>query len=329
MKVKGVSFSSYKVNLNIYIYEKLDLFAFLFTQILFDNNLNKESKIVDCLLNLDIKEDLFYLFNNIYYKMIDNKIIEEVSEDIYSLKIKDVKVEERFVSIFKSGYFPVLSDNLDKEFIYDVIKNKLVVSDTLNNESNVCVITLDNSKNTIEELINTYRRSLLNMSDGECLINRVIVNPYYFNFELEKINDKYYFKGENKEKIYKDLTYNSLFISDEVIDGELLTNNIYFQCLYGNEIMKDYCEYVFIYNENKEFEVKDNVIYVGYKMDVESFGDLVNKDNYRCGVYLLENGEYISTFTKSKMKEIKDFKLYLIKNKDKFKENISKVIELI
>ena len=45
MKVKGVSLSKYKVKLDVYIYEKLDLFAFLFTRILLDEKIDKNTKI--------------------------------------------------------------------------------------------------------------------------------------------------------------------------------------------------------------------------------------------------------------------------------------------
>ena len=90
--------------------------------------------------------------------------------------------------------------------------------------------------------------------------------------------------------------------------------------------MSEYCKYLFRYDKEKEFEVIDNTIYVGYKFESD-FIDLSKEENYECGKYLLEDNEYVSTFKKSKI-NVSEFKLYLIKNKDKFKINISKIIDL-
>ena len=57
--------------------------------------------------------------------------------------------------------------------------------------------------------------------------------------------------------------------------------------------------------------------------------DLVNKEKYRCGVVLLENDKYISTFNKSREDKVSEFKLYLIRHKDKFKINLNEILEMI
>lgn len=325
MKIKGVSFSKYKVNVDLYQKEKLDLFSFLFTRVIFNNKLDKNMKLVDCLNDLDIKEDLFYLFNNVYYSFIDNKIVNEIKEDINDLTLKDIKIDPRFYDCLNNNCFPRLTSSINKEFVYDSLLEKLVLEKEQFSDSNVVVFSVDNDSKTIEKLINNYKKGLFNEDVEMCLLNNYSVDPYYFEFSLEN-KDDYYFSKDNKEIIYKALTNNSLFINDEILKGNILTNNIYFSCLYSKSDLNEYCDYLFKYDKNKEFEVIGNIIYVGYEFD-DTFIDLTNKESYKCGKYLLENKEYVSTFNKDKI-NISEFKLYLMKNKDKFSSNISKVIEL-
>lgn len=330
MKVKGVSFSAYKVKLNTYILEKLDLFSFLFTQIILDENMDKDSKFVDCLLDLDIKEDLFYLFNNIYYKFIDNKIIEEsLFSDIYNLTLKDILIDKRFIPYLKDGYFPILNGEIEKEFIYDTLAKKVILKDIEFKDSNVCVIKVNNDKQEIENIVNDNKKGLLQIEEGICILKQAIIDPYYFEIDLKETNNYLSYNKDNKEVIYKGLSENSLFINDNELEGEYLSSNIYFNCLYGDISLKDNSKYLFVYNEDKMGLVENNIIYVDYKLDDGDFIDLTNKESYKCGTYLLENKEKIATFVKSKSKGVSDFKLYLIKNKDKFNINIAKVIELI
>lgn len=330
MKVKGVSFSAYKVKLNTYILEKLDLFSFLFTQIILDENLDKNSKLVDCLLDLDIKEDLFYLFNNIYYKFIDNKIIEEaIFEDIYDVTLKDIVVDKRFETYLKGGYFPVLNGEKEKEFVYDTLAKKVVLKDIEFKDSNVCVVKVNNDRQEIEAIVNENKKGLLQIEEGICILKEAIIDPYYFEIDLKETNNCLSYNRDNKEVVYKALKENSLFISDNELLGEYLSSNIYFKCLYGDISLKDNTKYLFVYNKEKMGLVENNIIYVDYKLDEGDFIDLVNKEEYKCGTYLLENKEKIATFTKSRSKGVSEFKLYLIKNKDKFNSNIAKVIELI
>ena len=319
MEVKGVSFSKYKVKVNTYIFEKLDLFAFLFTNIILDENLDKNKKVVECLLDLDIKEDLYYLINNVYYKMIDNGIIKDnYSDDITNLKLKDIVVEKRFQDYLKQGYFPILNGEIEKEFIYDYLLNKVVLEKQIYDDSNVCVLKVDNDKSNIEKIINDNKKSLLDIDQGLCVLTDVIVDPYCFKINTNEV--------KNKEKIYKSLKENSLFLTDKVLEGEYLSNNVYFECLFSNYNMREYCDYLFINDKEKEFKVEDNIIYVDYAFDCD-FLDLKNKESYICGKMLLED-TYISTFIKNK-EDVSKFKLYLTKNKNKFTSNINKIIELI
>ena len=318
MEVKGVSFSKYKAKINTYIFEKLSLFEFLFIQVILDTNLYKEKKIKDCLIELDIKEDLHYLFNNVYYKLIDNLIIEDTqSEDINELTIKDIKIDSRFVEYLNAGYFPILNENIEKEFVYDYLKNKVVLEKEIYTDSNVCLFKVDNSRENIEKIINNHKKSLLDIDNGLCILKDVVIDPYYFKVDVVEKSSEY---------MLSSLKENSLYLDSKEINGEFLSNNIYYTCLYGDEKMRDYSDVLFVYNKEKEFEVENNCIYVGYEFKGNNYIDLANKEAYTCGQYKLAT-EIISTYTKTKV-DVSDFKLYLIKNKNKFKSNISKCIEL-
>ena len=328
MKIKSVSFSSYKTKLNIYNLEKLDLFAFLFTQIILDPLLNKELKLRECLNNLDIKEDLYYLFNNIYYSFLDNKLLVSEEKEFWDLALKDIVVKEEVIDYLKEGYLPVLKGEEDKDFIYNYLDNKMVLEKDKYNDSNVCVLEVNNSFKNIEKIINDNINSLLNIQKGIAMLKKLVIDPYYFEIKLDKKNDKYYV-SDNKEFIYKALKDNSLFINETLLEGEYLSNNIYFHCLYGNRIMKDYCEYLFVYNKEKEGVIEDNLIYVNYEIEDYDFIDLISKEGYRCGINLLEDDSKIATYLKDKVNKVSEFKLYLIKNKNKFDKRIEKIIELL
>ena len=72
--------------------------------------------------------------------------------------------------------------------------------------------------------------------------------------------------------------------------------------------------------------MEDNIIYVNYLLEGD-FIDLSKQESYITGRSHL-NDIMISTYKKSKI-DISEFKLYLIKNKNKFTSNISKIIDLI
>lgn len=329
MKVRSVSFSKYKVKFNTYIFERLDLFSFLFTQIVLDEHIDKHSRIVDCLNDLDIKEDLWYLFNNVYYRFLDNKIIEDANKETFEdLIVDDIKIDERFIEYLKRGLFPSLEQEEEKEFIYDYLNNKIVLETKESKEDNICVFRVNNAKENIEKILNDNKEGLLNIKDGICIVKEFVVDPYYFDVDLTENNGVLISSHENKADIYKALVDNSLFIDDQIVEGELFTNNVYFECLYGDLMMRDYCKYLFVYDKEKEFLVDKDVIYVGYKIDGELV-DLSKKVRYLCGKYLLENNQYVSTCRKDKSQDISEFKLYLVKNKKMFSNNIEKIIELI
>ena len=102
-----MSFSKMEANLKSYIFEKLDLFEFLFTQIILKDNLDGNTKLVECLSSLDMSSDLFYLFNNVFYKFKDNHIIECLYDDIYEVCLKDIKINCLFKESLLKGNFPV------------------------------------------------------------------------------------------------------------------------------------------------------------------------------------------------------------------------------
>ena len=330
MKIQGVSFSKYKVKVGTYVSEKLDFFAFLFVQILLSESIDKNKKVYDCLLDLDIKEDLLYLFDNIYYKFIDNNmLVSIVSENLKDLTIKDIKLDLGFVENLKKGYYPRFDSFKEKEFIYDYLNEKLTIKEIECKESNVCVVEIDNSKEKIQELINTNKKPLLGISEGIVVLKDLIVDPYYFEIELDKKDDYYFTNIEKKDLIYNSLVNNSFIVNEEkILDGDFLSNNIYFECLFSKYDLKDICKYLFVYDKEKEFVVENNIIYVGYDIDYD-FVCLDSKQGYYTGKYLLENKQYISTYVKEKCNQVSEFKLYLIKNKEKFNVNISHIIELI
>ena len=328
MKIKCVSFSKYNLDLKSYVFVKEDLFEFLFTQIILKDDLNKNMKFIKCLEDLEIKEDLFYLFNNVFYKFKDNHVINSIKEDIYDLYLKDIEVNDLFKEPLSRGLFPLFKGKMNKEFSYNYLEKKIVSEKNSYDDSNVMCFRVNNEHIEVEKLINKYSSALFNDNEGSYLLDKMVVNPHYFEIELVKENDKYLYKRSNKEELYDNLVYNSLFIKDDLIDGEYLSSNIYFPYLLADKRMENNCKYLFINDSSKEFKVEDNVIYVNFESEYD-FIDLVNKEGYVTGKCELENNKYISTYKKKRENKISEFKLYLIKNKDKFKMNINEVIEAI
>ena len=324
MKIKGMSFSRYSARVGIYKYFRQDLFEFIFIKIILDRHLDKESLLVECLKALEIKDDLFYLFNNVYYKLVDNGIIKEVNKDFRELRLKDIEVYPLFIEALSEHYFPVKQESVDKEFVYDYLKGKLVVSEEVFKDSNVVVIEVDNSWSSIERLVNKEKKGLFNLEDGICLIERLRVDPYYFEIELKENDTGIVIKDELVSKSLLDNSFQ--VVIDENLKGNILTNNIYFECLYGKEYLKDYCDYLFVYDVNKTFSKEDKVIYVDYKLD-NDFVDLVNKDNYILGKMRV-NDDYVTSFYTNKNRQVSEFKNYLVKNREKFNFNLEGILKL-
>ena len=72
-----------------------------------------------------------------------------------------------------------------------------MVSEEKFNGSNLCVIGCDNNKESIECLVNKYKKNLFDMDNGECLVSDYIVDPYYFEFEVD---DKSFAEKLNAQK---------------------------------------------------------------------------------------------------------------------------------
>ena len=272
-------------------------------------------------MNIDcfFKNSKFFTMSckKVYYKLIDNEVIvDSLKEDIYSLQLKDIIIDERFLDCLKEGYFPILNGEIEKEFVYDFIENKVVLEKENYSDSNLALLKVDNSYSNIEKIINDNKKGLLGIEEGFVILKDVVIDPYYFSLTVDN-NDK---------KILDMLKDNNLLLKDRNVEGEYLSNNIYFDYLYGTEDIKDLCEYLFVYNKDKEFIVDDKIIYVGYDLK-NDFIDLKNKEAYMCG-YMDLGVEKVSTFKKNKV-DVSEFKLYLVRNKGKFSSNITKIIELI
>lgn len=328
MKINLVSFSDFNSVIEVYDKEKMDLFVFMLVKVI---EKGSEKTIKEVLSDLSISDDLMYLYENNFYYLLDNKLIinNSDSEDISSVKVNDVSFSEFGKYCLKNNYIPKFREIRDFRIIYDMLDNKFVSENKINNSSNVVVV--DKNVNFLN-LINDNKQGLINEYSNNFVLNyrNKVANPYYYEVIVNSSNI-----NDNLKKYLKD---NMVLLGDNKIieekDKEFLSSNFKCTLVYTSENNLVNSDYYLIYSDEKKFSVKGNKIYIG---NISEFSDysFVSLDKeivgYRASKISIDECE-CSVVSKNKLKDNKsDIKKYLIKNKEKFNDMkiINEVIDLL
>lgn len=328
MKINLVSFSDFNSVIEVYDKEKMDLFVFMLVKII---EKGSEKTIKEVLSDLSISDDLMYLYENNFYYLLDNKLIinNSDSEDISSVKVNDVSFSEFGKYCLKNNYIPKFRETRDLRIIYDVLDNKFVSENKINDSSNVVVV--DENVNFLN-LINDNRQGLINEYSNNFVLNYrdKEANPYYREINVNSSNI-----SDSLKKYLKD---NRVLLGDNKIieekDKEFLSSNFKCVLVYTSEDNLVNSDYYLIYSDEKKFMVEGNKIYID---SIREFSDysFVSLDKeimgYKASKISVDECE-CSVVSKIKLKDNKgDIKKYLIKNKEKFNDIkiINEVIELL
>lgn len=329
MKINFVSFSDYLSEVEVYNLEKMDLFVYLLCKII-EKGSNKTIKEV--LFDMDVTNALLYLYQNNFYYLLDNGLIinNSDSEDISEIIVSDVNFSDFGRYCLINSRIPLLDKKEERRVIYNPLSKKLVSDNKINESSNVVVFS--NEINYLT-LINDNKESILNRYEDNFVLNynNLEVNPYYFDINVNSSNiDK---------DIKKCLKNNSVKVNDnKELDEdkkEFLSSNFKTKLFYGKEdnlVNSDYC---LIVDEERKFTISSNKIYieniVSEYLDY-SFVELAKEvKGYNVSKIIIDDVEG-GCFQHFKLKDYKsDIKKYLLKNRDKFKDDriINIVIDLL
>lgn len=329
MKINFVSFSDFKSDIEIYDLKKMDLFVYLLIEII---KKGSEKTIKEVLLDLDISIPLLYLYQNNFYYLLDNKLIinNSNSDDISKIRVNDVAFSEFGNYCLSINCVPSFSEVIDRSVIYNVLSDKLVSENNIVNSSNIVVI---NKNLNYLELINKYKKEIVGRYSNDFMVNynKLEANPFYYSVDVD-INNL-------SEEMKRYLKLNVFKVNDNKIinekNSEFLSSNFKIKLFYGRESNLVNSDYYLIVDNDNEFKVEGNKIYVRNivkELSEFSFVEIDNKvigyntsnvkiDDVDCGVF-----ERIS---------VKDYtgeiKKYLSKNKEKFNDMkvVCKVIDLL
>lgn len=328
MKINLVSFSDFDSVLDIYDKEKMDLFSFMLVKIIEKGG---SKSIKEVLYDLNINDNLMYLYQNNFYFLLDNQLIvnDNKSDDISFIKVNEVKLSEFGKYCLANNYIPRYRESRELRVIYNVLDGKLVSDNKVNESSNVVVV---DDKVDFLKLINDNKKGLINEYNDTFVLNYKSkeANPYFYEMNVSV--------SELDEKLKRYLKDNKVLLGDnKVIDedkSEFLSSNFKCKLVYCDKNNMVNSDYYLICLEEKKFEVEGNKIYID---SISEFSDysFVSLGSEVMGYKVSRikvDDTYCSAFSKNKLKDnMGDIKKYLVKNKDKFKDVrvINEVIDLL
>jgi hypothetical protein len=307
----------------------MDLFAFMLTKIIATNS---DKTIKEILVDMDVTEALLYLYQNNFYYLIDNGLIvnKSNSEDIEYVRVNEVSFTEFGKSCLGINKIPLLDSEDNRRVIYNPYKGELVSDNYLFNGSNVVVF--DDSINYLD-LLNKYKKSIVNRYDEEFVLNYSLLeaDPFYFSVNTNSSN----IDGRLKKHLLKNaLKHND---NKEINEDkkEFLSNNFKIRLFYGVEENIVPSDYYLIVSEDKKYQVDGNKVYIDSVISEYldySFVEIERESKgYNVGRILIDNNEAYC-FESFKLKDYKgDIKKYLLKNRDKYKSEIviNEIIDLL
>ena len=123
MKLNLIYFSDFNLKLNLYKKDKMDWFLFIILNIFNDEKIDKNYYVKDILSKLYIPDDMYYLFSNAYYKLLDNNLIEGIEKEFDKLQKKDFIVTDLGKYCFANNIFPMFYKSLDYNLILKILEN--------------------------------------------------------------------------------------------------------------------------------------------------------------------------------------------------------------
>ena len=99
MKVKAISFTNYKLWVDVYDKCDMDFFSYLLMNLIV--NKNENIYLDDVRRDLEIADKIAYLFENSFYNLLDNRLIEG-NDDYLSCTLDQLKLTKLGEECYKN-----------------------------------------------------------------------------------------------------------------------------------------------------------------------------------------------------------------------------------
>lgn len=183
MRVNVVSFTNYKMNVDVYSKRDMDFFSYLLINVIVKKH---EHILLDSLReDMDIPDKIAYLFENAFYELLDNKLI--VGNDMYhSCYVDELSLTRLGEECYKNNILYVYENSEFKEINISPFDDSICALDDKVRDSNLVVLNKVNTTERIEEIINKNIKQVFpTYKDYRVVIKSVECDSYTFESELD------------------------------------------------------------------------------------------------------------------------------------------------
>jgi hypothetical protein len=254
MRVNVVSFTNYKLNVDIYSKRDMDFFSYL----LLDVIVKKHEHILldDIRVDMDIPDKIAYLYENAFYELLDNNLIEG-NDKYVECYVDQLSLTKLGEECHKNKVLYVYDGSEYKEINISPFDDSICALDDAIRDSNLIVLNKVNSVDKVESIINENVKKIFPTHKGvRVVIKDIECDSYTFESELDV--NKFYEFG-------------------------LRDNLKFFDCEYKN-VLDDGCEISTIFIDIKNVE---------YGKNNYSFMGVIDNVKYGFDYYVVDNIPYI------------------------------------
>lgn len=189
MRVNVVSFTNYKMNVDIYYKRDMDFFSYLLLNLIVKK---REHILLDSVReDMDIPDKIAYLYENAFYELLDNNLIE--GNDIYTSCYLDELVLTRLgEECYKNNVLYVYESSEYKEINISPFDDSIQALDETVKDSNLIVLNKVNSLYRVEEIINDNLKKVFpTLKDVRVVVKNMEADSYTFdsNLDIDKFNE--------------------------------------------------------------------------------------------------------------------------------------------
>ena len=259
MKIKLVSFTNYKLNLDVYDKSDIDFFSYLLLDLI---KKKKEHLLLDEIrVLMDIPDKLAYMLENSFYKLLENNLIVSKNEEYLSAYLDDIQITYLGEECFQNKVLYTLISNENKEINISPFKDEIVaLSDKDEISESYVVLNKVNSKEKVEQIINDNLKKVFpTYKNVRIVIKNMEVDSYMFEYD---------------------------YVSNALDEYGLKDNLVFFDCTYRD-----------VKEEGMELSVKSlNIDKIVYDTKGYDFIGVIDGIEYGFYYYVIEEVPYIKRF---------------------------------
>lgn len=183
MRVNVVSFTNYKMNVDIYSKSDMDFFSYL----LLDVIVKKHEHILldDIRVDMDIPDKIAYLYENAFYELLDNNLV--VGNDKYvECYVDQLSLTKLGEECYKNKVLYVYDSSEYKEVNISPFDESICALDDTIRDSNLIVLNKVNNVEKVESIINDNVKKIFPTHKGvRIVIKDIECDSYTFESELD------------------------------------------------------------------------------------------------------------------------------------------------